>query len=124
VLVAPLIGVLDGDRAATLADNVLAMVERKGARQVIFDATGVPLVDTQVAQVLLQTAAAVRLLGGQPLLVGIRPEVAQTIITLGLDLAAIATYPNLPAAVAAILDMRGGYQLNDFALVQRLEVGD
>ena len=50
-----------------------------------------PLVDTQVAQVLLQTAAAVRLLGARPLLVGIRPEVAQTIISLGLDFAAIAT---------------------------------
>jgi rsbT co-antagonist protein RsbR len=122
VLVAPLIGVLDGDRAATLADNVLAMVEREGARQVIFDVTGVPLVDTQVAQVLLQTAAAVRLLGGQSLLVGIRPEVAQTIIALGLDLAAITTYPNLQEAVAAILGTRTGYELKDFALVQRLEI--
>src|SRR5262249_23944265 len=122
VLVAPLVGVLDGDRAAMLADNVLAMVEREGARQVIFDITGVPLVDTQVAQVLLQPAAAVRVLGGQPLLVGIRPEVAQTIITLGLDLAAVATYPNLQEAVAAILATQSNHQLNGLAFAQRLEI--
>ncbi len=103
VLVAPLIGILDSDRAATLADNVLSMVERERARQVIFDITGVPIVDTQVAQVLLQTTTAVRLLGAQTLVVGIRPEVAQTIISLGLDFDTIATYPNLQEAVVAIL---------------------
>jgi anti-anti-sigma factor len=112
VLVAPLIGVLDSDRAAFLADNVLGMVERERARQVIFDITGVPIVDTQVAQVLIQTAAAVQLLGAQTLLVGIRPEVAQTIITLGLDFAAIPTYPNLQEAVAAILATRANRTLN------------
>jgi anti-anti-sigma factor len=108
VVIAPLIGSLDSSRASLLADNVLGMVEREHARQVIFDITGVPLVDTQVAQVLLQTAAAVRLLGAQPLLVGIRPEVAQTIISLGLDFAAIATYPNLQEAVEALLPRRSG----------------
>ncbi|HET9221769.1 MAG TPA: STAS domain-containing protein, partial [Roseiflexaceae bacterium] len=112
VVIAPLIGSLDSSRASLLADNVLGMVERERARQVIFDITGVPLVDTQVAQVLLQTAAAVRLLGAQPLLVGIRPEVAQTIISLGLDFAAIATYPNLQEAVEALLPGSVGRGLN------------
>jgi rsbT co-antagonist protein RsbR len=112
VVIAPLIGSLDSSRASLLADNVLGMVERERARQVIFDITGVPLVDTQVAQVLLQTAAAVRLLGAQPLLVGIRPEVAQTIISLGLDFAAIATYPNLQEAVEALLPRSAGRGLN------------
>jgi anti-anti-sigma factor len=112
VLVAPLIGILDSDRAATLADNVLAMVERERASQVIFDITGVPLVDTQVAQVLLQTTTAVRLLGAQTLIVGIRPEVAQTIISLGLDFATIATYPNLQEAVIAIMNTRANKHLN------------
>jgi rsbT co-antagonist protein RsbR len=124
VLVAPLIGVLDSDRASFLADNVLTMVEREHAGQVIFDITGVPIVDTQVAQVLIQTAAAVRLLGAQTLLVGIRPEVAQTIITLGLDFAAVPTYPNLQEAITVILATRADYQLNDFALVQRFEMRD
>jgi anti-anti-sigma factor len=112
VVIAPLIGSLDSNRATLFADNVLGMVERERARQVIFDITGVPLVDTQVAQVLLQTAAAVRLLGARPLLVGIRPEVAQTIISLGLDFAAIATYPNLQEAVEALLPGSIGRGLN------------
>jgi rsbT co-antagonist protein RsbR len=88
------------------------MVERERARKVIFDITGVPLVDTRVAQVLLQTAAAVRLLGAQPLLVGIRPEVAQTIISLGLDFEAITTYSNLQEAVEALLPERAGLSVN------------
>jgi rsbT co-antagonist protein RsbR len=112
VLIAPLIGALDSGRAAALADNILGTVERARADQVIFDITGVPVVDTQVARVLLQTAAAVRLLGAQTLLVGIRPEVAQTIITLGIDFAAIATYPSLQEAVAAILVQRAESGLN------------
>jgi rsbT co-antagonist protein RsbR len=112
VVIAPVIGSLDSNRATLLADNVLSMVERERARQVIFDITGVPLVDTQVAQVLLQTAAAVRLLGARPLLVGIRPEVAQTIISLGLDFAAITTYPNLQEAVEALLPGSVGRELN------------
>jgi rsbT co-antagonist protein RsbR len=112
VLVAPLIGILDSDRAATLADNVLAMVERERASQVIFDITGVPLVDTQVAHVLLQTTNAVRLLGAQTLIVGIRPEVAQTIISLGLDFATIATFPNLQEAITAIMNTRANKHLN------------
>jgi anti-anti-sigma regulatory factor len=115
VLIAPLIGALDSDRARVLADNVLGMVEREGARQVIFDITGVPVVDTQVAQVLLQTAAAVRLLGAAPLLVGIRPEVAQTIVTLGLDFAAIATHSDLQEAVGAILEAHASIRSNGAA---------
>jgi anti-anti-sigma regulatory factor len=103
VLVAPLIGVLDSARAADLTSNVLGMVEREQASQVIFDITGVPLVDTHVAQVLLETTTAVRLLGAEALLVGIRPEVAQTLVGLNIDLAAIRTFPNLRAAITALL---------------------
>jgi anti-anti-sigma regulatory factor len=106
VLVAPLVGALDSGRAAVLTGNVLEMVEREGARYVIFDVTGVPLVDTQVAQVLLQTTAAVRLLGARAMLAGIRPEVAQTLVALNVDLSAISTYPNLRAAVGALLAER------------------
>jgi anti-anti-sigma regulatory factor len=99
VLVAPLIGALDTDRARELTQNVLGAVTSQHARYVIFDITGVPVVDTQVAQVLLQTTAAVQLLGARALLVGIRPEVAQTIISLGLDMGALTTYPNLQEAI-------------------------
>jgi anti-anti-sigma regulatory factor len=103
VLVAPLIGALDSARAAELTDNVLGMVEREHARQVIFDITGVPLVDTHVAKVLLQTTTAVRLLGAQALLVGIRPEVAQTIVALNIDMNALRTFSSLREAIAALL---------------------
>jgi rsbT co-antagonist protein RsbR len=112
VLIAPLIGALDSARAATLADNILGMVERTHADRVIFDITGVPVVDSHVAKVLLEAATAARLLGAQTLLVGIRPEVAQTIITLGIDFAALATYPSLQEAVAAILAARAESGLN------------
>jgi anti-anti-sigma factor len=107
VLVAPLIGTLDGARAAELTGNVLAMVQRERAHHVIFDITGVPLVDTHVAQVLLQTTTAVQLLGAQALLVGIRPEVAQTMVALNLDMGALRSYSNLREAIGALLASRG-----------------
>lgn len=103
VLVAPLIGALDQTRAGALTTNILSRVEQSHTRYVIFDITGVPLVDTQVAHLLLQTAAAVRLLGARALIVGIRPEVAQTIVTLGIDVGEIAAYPDLQGAVSALL---------------------
>jgi rsbT co-antagonist protein RsbR len=106
VLAAPLIGALDSARAKVLTENVLGAIERTGAHHVIFDITGVPLVDTKVARVLLDTAAAARLLGTNAVLVGVRPEVAQTIITLGMDFEAIALYPTLQEAVVALLAQR------------------
>jgi rsbT co-antagonist protein RsbR len=104
VLVAPLVGALDSQRAAILTQQVLEAVERERARYVLFDLTGVPLVDTQVAQVLIQTTSAVRLLGAHTLLAGMRPEVAQTIVGLGVDLAGIQTFSNLQEAVATLLN--------------------
>jgi len=103
VLVAPLIGMLGNMRATLLTRNILQAVEIHHARYVIIDITGVPLVDTDVAGVVMNTAKAVGLLGAQVWLVGIRPEVAQTIVTLGIDLQALVTYPNLQAAVTSLL---------------------
>lgn len=103
VLVAPLVGDVDADRAALLTSNVLGAVERQRVHHVIFDITGVPVVDTEVAQVLIDAASAVRLLGAGSLLVGVRPEVAQTLVSLGIDLQSIATYSDLRAAVGALL---------------------
>jgi rsbT co-antagonist protein RsbR len=110
VLVVPLIGALDSARADVLSRNVLAAIEQLGARDVIFDITGVPLVDTHVAQVLIDAALATRLLGASPALVGIRPEVAQTIMALNIDLSVAAVYPSLQEAVASLL---GGAMAND-----------
>jgi anti-anti-sigma regulatory factor len=107
VLVAPLIGTLDGARATILTSNLLRAVAQQHARYVIFDITGVPIVDTHVAQVLIQTASALRLLGAEVLLVGIRPEVAQTMIALNIDLGTVVTYADLREAIESLLPHNG-----------------
>jgi anti-anti-sigma regulatory factor len=112
VLVAPLVGALDSARAATFTANLLSAVERLRTRHVIFDITGVPVVDTQVAQTLIRTADATQLLGAGVLLVGIRPEVAQTMVALNISLGAIATYPDLQKAVESLLQ-RNGWRRTD-----------
>lgn len=101
VLVAPLIGAIDSERATVFAANLLQAIERQRACAVIFDVTGVPIIDTQVAQVLLDAAAAARLLGTQVALVGLRPEIAQTLVALGLPLTHMTPYANLQQAVRA-----------------------
>jgi len=74
---------------------------------VIFDITGVPIVDTHVAQVLIQTTSALRLLGASVLLVGIHPEVAQTMVALNIDLGAVVTYADLREAIESLLPHNG-----------------
>lgn len=101
VLIAPLVGAIDESRATVFVTNVLRAVERERAQQVIFDVTGVPLIDTQVARMILQAADAVRLLGAQVILVGIRPEVAQTVVGLGVALD-MKTYADLQQAIHAL----------------------
>jgi anti-anti-sigma regulatory factor len=103
VLVAPLVGALDSARAQMLTSNLLSAVEQQHAHYIIFDITGVPLVDTHVARVLIQSTTAIQLLGAQVLLVGIRPEVAQTMVALNVDLGTIVTYSNLQEAVTTLL---------------------
>jgi rsbT co-antagonist protein RsbR len=103
VLVAPLVGNLDSSRAKLFAQNLLAAIEQQRARWAIFDITGVPVIDTQVAQTLLQAAAAASLLGTQVLLVGIRPEVAQTLVSLNVTFGTMTTYANLQEALRALL---------------------
>jgi rsbT co-antagonist protein RsbR len=85
-VVVPLSGTIDSTRAAKLTESVLRVVEQRHIHTVILDITGVPIVDTQVAQALVRTASAARLMGAETILVGIRPEVAQTLIGLGIHL--------------------------------------
>ncbi|NOK62979.1 MAG: STAS domain-containing protein [Chloroflexi bacterium AL-W] len=75
----------------------------------IFDITGVPVVDTQVAQTLLEITKAIRLLGAQAILVGIRPEVAQTLVGLHVSLDSMTTYADLQEAIVTLL-RRAGWQ--------------
>ncbi len=98
-LVMPLIGALDTSRLLMLQEQALQTLEQMRVRHLILDITGVPVVDTQVAQGLLSVVQAARLLGVEVRLVGIRPEVAQTIVGLGLDLTRVRTYRDLRMAL-------------------------
>lgn len=103
ILVMPLVGSMDSRRALTILQTVLDGVERHRARAVILDITGVPVVDTQVANVLIRAAQAGRLLGAQVIITGIKPEVAQTIIGLGIQLDMLQTFSTLQEAISAVL---------------------
>ncbi len=105
-LVLPLIGALDSRRAQRVVESLLEAVDDQNAEIVLLDITGVPVVDTQVANVLLQCAKAVRLLGARMVLTGIRPDVAQTIVALGIDLGDIVTRANLEEGINYALRRR------------------
>jgi DNA-binding LacI/PurR family transcriptional regulator/anti-anti-sigma regulatory factor len=99
VLLIPLIGALDSERAQQIMRAVLGAVSRERATAVLIDVTGVPLIDTQVAGALIQLAQMIGLLGARAMLVGVRPEIAQSIVGLGVDLAQLATCPTLASAI-------------------------
>ena len=107
VVVMPLIGSVDTRRAQQVIEVLLGGISNAGASVAILDITGVPVVDTQVANVLLRAAQTVKLLGARVMLTGIRPEVAQTMIGLGVDMREIVTCSSLQSGIA--LAMRGGY---------------
>lgn len=102
VLLVPLIGALDSRRARHVMTSTLEHVRSEHATDLLIDVTGVPIVDTQVAGALLQLARMVGLLGARTVLVGVRPEIAQSIVGLGIDLAGIGTSPTLAAAIRSL----------------------
>ncbi len=95
ILVMPLIGAIDTERLSDIQERALHALQRSRARYLLVDITGVPVVDSQVAQGLIAIARMTRLLGADMILIGIRPEVAQTIVGLGLDLSAFRTAADL-----------------------------
>jgi rsbT co-antagonist protein RsbR len=99
VLVMPLIGHIDSTRSAQIMEELLNGVQQHQADYVIIDITGVPIVDTAVANHLIQTTRAVSLLGAHCILVGISPEVAQTLVLLGVDFQRLTTLSNLQAGI-------------------------
>ncbi len=99
VLVLPLVGSIDTTRAQQIMETLLEAISRYQAEVVIVDITGVPVVDTGVANHLLQVTRAAALLGSECVLVGISPEVAQTIVSLGVDLSSLATRADLQSGV-------------------------
>jgi len=98
--VMPLIGSMDSRRAQQVMDTLLHGVAETKATNVILDITGVSVVDTQVANTFIRAAQAVKLLGAQVMITGIRPEVAQTLIGLGVDLSEIVTSSSLQVGIA------------------------
>lgn len=106
VVVMPLIGAMDTRRAQQMQSNLLDQLQATRATVAILDLTGVPVVDTQVANALIQAAQAVRLLGAQVILTGIRPELAQTMVGLGIDLRGIVTYSSLQTGIAEAVSRR------------------
>jgi rsbT co-antagonist protein RsbR len=107
ILALPLIGTLDSERTQVVMENLLEKVVETGASIAIIDITGVPTVDTLVAQHLLKTVAAARLMGADCIISGIRPQIAQTIVHLGINLADIITKATLADAFAIALHRTG-----------------
>jgi rsbT co-antagonist protein RsbR len=107
ILALPLIGTLDSARTQVVMENLLQRIVETGASIAIIDITGVPTVDTLVAQHLLKTVAAARLMGADCLISGIRPQIAQTIVHLGVDLQSVTTKATLADAFAVALQRTG-----------------
>lgn len=107
VLAVPLIGTLDSARTQVVMTSLLEAIQTHEARVAIIDITGVPTVDTAVAQHLLQTVSAVRLMGAECVVSGIRPSIAQTITQLGIDLSHIVTRGSLADALATAMRLIG-----------------
>jgi len=110
VLALPLIGTLDSARTQVVMETLLQKVVETEAAIAIIDITGVPTVDTLVAQHLLKTVTAIRLMGADCIISGIRPLIAQTIVHLGLDLSEVTTKSSLADAVTVALE-RTGHQI-------------
>lgn len=107
VLLVPLIGQLDSKRAATMNETVLERLTAEHAKVLIFDVAGVPSMDTHVAQHLIETTAAARLLGARTILTGITSHAARTIVQLGVDLRGMQTTTDLAAGIELALAVVG-----------------
>lgn len=107
VLAVPVIGTLDSSRAQMVMETLLERLVETGSELAIIDITGVPTVDTLVAQHLMKTVTAIRLMGAESIISGIRPQIAQTIVHLGIDLQGIITKSTLADALASAMRMTG-----------------
>jgi len=107
ILALPIIGTLDSARTQVVMESLLQAVVQTNSRVAIIDITGVPTVDTLVAQHLLKTITAARLMGADCIISGVRPQIAQTIVHLGIDLAGVITKAKLSDAFALALQRTG-----------------
>ena len=107
ILALPMIGTLDSSRTQVVMESLLQRIVETGSEVAIIDITGVPTVDTLVAQHLLKTVTAIRLMGADCIISGIRPQIAQTIVHLGIDLRGVITKASLADALAVAFDRSG-----------------
>ena len=107
ILALPMIGTLDSARTQIVMESLLQAIVQTGSEIAILDITGVPTVDTLVAQHLLKTVTAIRLMGAECIISGVRPQIAQTIVHLGVDLQGVTTKANLADALALALRRSG-----------------
>jgi rsbT co-antagonist protein RsbR len=107
IVALPLIGTLDSARTNVVMESLLQQIVQTGSEIAIIDITGVPAVDTQVAQHLLKTVAAARLMGADCIISGIRAQIAQTMVHLGIDLTAVTTKATMAEALRSALGRTG-----------------
>jgi rsbT co-antagonist protein RsbR len=107
IVALPLVGTLDSARTQVVMESLLQTLVDTGSAHAIIDITGVPAVDTQVAQHLLKTVVAARLMGAECIVSGIRPQIAQTMVALGIEFGDIATKSTLADALALALSQTG-----------------
>jgi rsbT co-antagonist protein RsbR len=107
VLALPIIGTLDSSRTQTIMESLLERIVETGSELAIIDITGVPTVDTLTAQHLLKTVTAARLMGAECIISGIRPQIAQTIVHLGVELGDIITKASLADAFRIAMQRTG-----------------
>ncbi|WP_406697604.1 STAS domain-containing protein [Singulisphaera sp. Ch08] len=107
ILALPMIGTLDSSRTQVVMESLLQRIVETGSGVAIIDITGVPTVDTLTAQYLLKTVTAARLMGAECIISGIRPQIAQTIVHLGVDLGGVTTKATLADALAIALERTG-----------------
>lgn len=105
ILALPIIGTLDSARTQVVMENLLQEIVESGSSIAILDISGVPAVDSLVAQHLIKTVSATRLMGAECIISGIRPEIAQTVVHLGIDLSQIVTKASLAAALRTAFSM-------------------
>ncbi|MGQ0591472.1 MAG: STAS domain-containing protein [Gammaproteobacteria bacterium] len=122
LLVLPIIGVIDSQRARQLTEQLLRAIRDNRARVVIIDVTGVPALDSQVANRLMQTVDASRLMGASVIVTGLAAEIAQTLVTLGLDLARINAVGDLQGGIEEAERILG-YQVSRVVQVERRRDG-
>lgn len=105
ILALPIIGTLDSARTQVVMESLLQRIVESGSRIAILDISGVPAVDSLVAQHLIKTVSATRLMGAECIISGIRPEIAQTVVHLGIDLTSVLTKASLASALKSAFSM-------------------